>query len=369
MSPLGMRPTDRSEFGTAIICALTLEADAIEALFDETYDKFGRVYGKQSGDTDLYITGRIGQHNIVLCYLPGIGIGSAASAAANLQVSYTRIHLALVVGICGAVPFPSPSTEIILGDIIISDSVIQYDFGRQYPDGFRQKSDVKEVLGRPSQEIRALLAALKGRRTRRELEAQIYEHLQFLAEEEDVWRHPGLVHDVLFEASYHHKHRQQRPGATCICFDPTPTFGMLCDEAVMKDCNTLGCKGNQITRRRCGINSTIKPCVHIGSLASANTVMKCGEHRDRIAEREGVIGFEMEGAGVWDSVPCIIIKGVCDYADSHKNKLWQDYAAATAASCAKAFLGYWTPRTTEGKLVHSSLDWHNSVFLPILTTY
>ncbi len=29
----------------------------------------------------------------------------------------------------------------------------------------------------------------------------------------------------------------------------------------------------------------------------------------------------MEGAGVWDEVPYIVIKGICDYADSHKNKV------------------------------------------------
>jgi hypothetical protein len=75
--------------------------------------------------------------------------------------------------------------------------------------------------------------------------------------------------------------------------------------------------------------------------------MKSGEHRDKIAGMDGVIGFEMEGAGVWDNLPCVIIKGVCDYADSHKDKAWQKYAAATAASCVKAFLRRWKPITTE----------------------
>ncbi|KAK2774832.1 nb-arc and tpr domain protein [Colletotrichum kahawae] len=71
--------------------------------------------------------------------------------------------------------------------------------------------------------------------------------------------------------------------------------------------------------------------------------MKAGGQRDEIAQQQGVIGFEMEGAGVWDSFPCVVIKGACDYADSHKTKLWQSYAATTAAACAKAFLDYWVP--------------------------
>jgi nucleoside phosphorylase len=76
--------------------------------------------------------------------------------------------------------------------------------------------------------------------------------------------------------------------------------------------------------------------------------MKSGEHRDRLVQSESVIGFEMEGAGVWDNISCIIIKGVCDYADSHKNKAWQSYAAATGAAAAKAFLEYWAPTAQEG---------------------
>ncbi|KAI8670399.1 CCHC-type domain-containing protein [Fusarium keratoplasticum] len=67
--------------------------------------------------------------------------------------------------------------------------------------------------------------------------------------------------------------------------------------------------------------------------------MKSGEDRDRIAVKHDLIAFEMEGAGAWDEVPCVVVKGICDYADSHKNKAWQEFAAATAASVAKAILG------------------------------
>jgi nucleoside phosphorylase len=71
--------------------------------------------------------------------------------------------------------------------------------------------------------------------------------------------------------------------------------------------------------------------------------MRSSKHRDQYAESEKVIAFEMEGAGVRKSFNCLIIKGVCDYADSHKNKKWQDYAAAVAASVAKEVLGKYVP--------------------------
>ncbi|KAF5485925.1 hypothetical protein CGCF413_v013156 [Colletotrichum fructicola] len=85
-----------------------------------------------------------------------------------------------------------------------------------------------------------------------------------------------------------------------------------------------------------------RPGVFIGRIASGDGVEKSGKHRDEIAQAEEVIAFEMEGAGVWDEIPSIIVKGICDYADSHKNKKWQDFAAATAASVAKALLERYT---------------------------
>ena len=71
--------------------------------------------------------------------------------------------------------------------------------------------------------------------------------------------------------------------------------------------------------------------------------MKSAKERDRIAQENKIIGFEMEANGVWDEMPSLVIKAVNDYADSHKNDIWQRYAAASAAAAMKAFLSHWTP--------------------------
>jgi nucleoside phosphorylase len=339
------RPTSRSDFAIAIICALPLEADAVEAVFDETYDRLSKIYGKQPGDGNSYINGRIGEHNIVLCYMPGTGKGSAASVASSLRVSYTRIQLALVVGICGGVPHPSSDQQIFLGDVIISNAVVEYDFGRQYPSGFRRKTDVKDTLGRPDREIRTLLTGLKARRTRIEFQDQMYEHHRIIQQSDELWRHPRSA-DVLFKASYHHKHYGDGISIRCCCLRGDSPDD-ICEEALEKTCNSLGCDDSQVSRHRDGTKA-VKASVHIGKVASADTVMKSGEHRDKIVRKEGVIGFEMEASGVWDNLECIIIKGVSDYADSHKGKTWQAYAAAIGASATKAFLGYWRPICREG---------------------
>jgi nucleoside phosphorylase len=46
----------------------------------------------------------------------------------------------------------------------------------------------------------------------------------------------------------------------------------------------------------------------------------------------------MEAAGLINSFPCLVIRSICDYADSHKNKKWQAYAAGAAAVYAKEML-------------------------------
>lgn len=341
-----MRPTSRDDFTIAIICALTLEADAVEELFDETYDRLGLIYEKQPGDDNAYINGRIGKHNVVLCYMPGMGKGSAASVAPSLKISYTRIQVALIVGICGGAPYSASEEEIFLGDVIMSDSVIEYDFGRQYPGGFQRKTDVRDTLGRPNRKIRALFAGLKASRARREFQDQMLRYLHTMQQSEAKWCRPAVIDDILFEASYQHKHYGPGSSSRCLCFDDTSPDG-ICEEALEVICNSVGCNEKQIRRRRHNTD-IMKAAIHIGTIASADTVMKSGERRDHLVKTERVIGFEMEGAGVWDNVPCIIIKGVCDYADSHKNKAWQAYAAATGASAAKAFLEYWRPVARKG---------------------
>jgi nucleoside phosphorylase len=228
------------------------------------------------------------------------------------------------VGICGAVPFvPGSNCEIVLGDVIMSDGVIQYDLGRRLPECFVRKDTLLDSLGRPNAEIRALLAKLKGIHGRETIERKMASHLDVLRSKPKLAaEYPGVAHDRLFNAAYRHV-----------------GDGMTCD--------ACGRSGELVSRRRLD-QGTPQPAVHFGLIASGDTVMKAGEERDDIAQREGVLGFEMEGAGVWDSFPCVVIKGACDYADSHKTKVWQTYAAATAAACVKAFLDYWVPSVTSG---------------------
>ena len=115
-----------------------------------------------------------------------------------------------------------------------------------------------------------------------------------------------------------------------------------------KNCDEFGCDSTQQIRYR-DISKANQLLIYIGPVAFADTVIKSGQYRDKIAREEKLIRFEIEETEIWDNVPYIIIKNIYDYTDSHKNKLWQIYTAATGVSVAKALLEYWISKSREGK--------------------
>lgn len=375
------QPRSRNDFEIAIICVLQVESDAVEALFDEFWEDAD--YGKAPGDTNAYTLGRISRHNVVLVHMPGMGKARAAAVASSFRSSFPSIKLGLLVGICGGVPNGTDNEkEIVLGDIIISTGLVQYDFGRRFDHKFIRKDTLESNLGRPSAEIQSLLAKLGGRRSRLRLYENTSSYLASLSQElgfENA-RYLGADEDKLFESTYRHKHHDL---TTCnTCANCVKKEDEVCGAALESSCVELRCDENkQVTRSRLvwakeapaevgeshaapqENRNAIKPSIHFGFMASGDTVMKSAEDRDRIASEEKVIAFEMEGAGVWDAFPCVLIKGVCDYADSHKNKKWQGYAAATATACMKAFLDEWVTSDRPSQLV---LPPSESWFLAVL---
>lgn len=115
--------------------------------------------------------------------------------------------------------------------------------------------------------------------------------------------------NVLFEATYNHEE-----GQTC-----------------------NGCSVNRQEVRQ--LRDSEEVMIHRGTIASSNQVMRSAADRDKVsAELGGVLCFEMEAASLMNGFPCLVLRGVCDYADSHKNRQWQAYAAGTAAAYAKELL-------------------------------
>ncbi|KAL4953549.1 nucleoside phosphorylase domain-containing protein [Aspergillus filifer] len=353
-------PTSRNDFEIAIVCALPREYNAVEELVDHFWRDDGYEYRKTREDANTYTTARIGNSDVVLVLLPGTGKAIAASSATSLRASYPGIKLLLLTGICGGVPFVRTERmeeELLLGDVIISETVIQYDYARRYPDRFITKNTVEESLGRPAKSVRSLMTLFRSDHALQKLQQRAAFFLEQIQNRplgerfKTDYSYPGTANDRLFAASFRHKHYRL---SDCLCRDCHTGSDPVCDESLMLSCDELGCSEEYLiqrhrleVKRRLEIENRIKeaqaPFIFVGRIGSGDTVLKSGEDRDRIAKLHSILAFEMEGAGAWDELPCIVIKGVSDYADSHKNNKWQDFAAATAASTMKALLEKYTP--------------------------
>ncbi|KAL4870063.1 hypothetical protein BDV12DRAFT_166529 [Aspergillus spectabilis] len=82
------------------------------------------------------------------------------------------------------------------------------------------------------------------------------------------------------------------------------------------------------------------PTDAIGSIATGNAVIKQAPTREAIRPKHRAVCLEMEGAGLINNFPCLVIRRISDYADSHKNDEWH-----TAAACNKELLEYVQPST------------------------
>jgi hypothetical protein len=91
------------------------------------------------------------------------------------------------------------------------------------------------------------------------------------------------------------------------------------------------------------------PMVHYGLVASGNKLIKDALLRDLLIAEKDVLCFETEAAGLMNHFPCLVIRGICDYSDSHENKEWQGYAAMAAAAYTKDLLCRIVPQQVEAE--------------------
>lgn len=293
------------------ICALPLETAAATAMLDKTHPKLSQPLG----DDNAYTLGEIFRHNIVIVCLPSgvYGTTSAATVAAKMRSTFHNIRFGLMVGIGGGVP--RTNNDLRLGDVVVSQptgafgGVVQYDYGKTISSGVFQQT------GRMNQPPEVLLKAITQLQTNEILgnKPSITEVISdVLNTNVGMKAHcsrPAGEQDRLYKAVYDHPNGEE----TC-----------------------ANCDDKQLTCREPRVSN--EPRVYYGLIASGNQVMKHGQTRDRLAQEFGILCFEMEAAGLMNQLNCLVIRGICDYADSHKNKRWQGYAALSAAAYGKLLL-------------------------------
>lgn len=206
-----------------------------------------------------------------------------------------------MVGIGGAAP---GAVDIRLGDVVVGTFVTQYDLGKTIGEGEIQSTATPRV---PDQLLNTAVSSLEAKHEggAKEFLRILKERFQRLVE----YDRTRLI-DNLFITSYDH-------------VDPQ---AINCDQ-----CDSSKVVGGDP-------RSTNDPVIHHGGIASGNQVMRSSKQRDRLTQQLDIICFEMEAAGLMNILPCLPIRGICDYSDSHKNNEWQRYAAATAAAYARELL-------------------------------
>ncbi|KAJ8115972.1 hypothetical protein OPT61_g2514 [Boeremia exigua] len=295
-----------TDYTVGWVCALPVELAAAQLMFDKRHPDLER--DPADSHENLYVLGSISGHNVAIGCLPAgqTGNNSAAVVATQMLATFKKIRFGLV-GIGGGVP---NQADIRLGDVVVSQpdakfgGVVQYDMGKTTIDGFQRTGS----LNAPPQ---TLLNALSRIQANEWLEKSgLSVHARRL--EGTKFQRSRAGPDVLFNATYDHKSLHSH---TCV-----------------------KCSADEIEIRGPRLEGE-EVVVHYGTIASGNRVMKNASERDKAsAQLGGVLCFEMEAAGLMNTFPCLVIRGICDYSDTHKNDRWQAYAAGIAAAYAREVL-------------------------------
>ncbi|KAF5722638.1 ankyrin repeat L25 [Fusarium mundagurra] len=302
------------EYTIGWICALSKELIAARAFLDVLHEP---VDNAAINDDNKYTLGSIGKHNVVIAVLPygQYGLVNAATTLKDMTRTFSNLRAVLMVGVGGGVP---GAKDIRLGDIVVgsvgrnSSGVIQYDYGRAVQG---QEFAVTGHLNQPPMAFLTAMSALHARYEMEghDIESDIDKALQKYKRLGKKYKKPNASTDRLYKAEFIHQGGE----------------GMLCSSS---------CGDGKLVHRDERDEDENNPAIHHGLIASGNSLMKDAYLRDKLAAKYGILCFEMEAAGLMNHFPCVVIRGICDYSDSHKNDEWQAYAAMAAAAYTKDLL-------------------------------
>ncbi|KAL2786365.1 purine and uridine phosphorylase [Aspergillus keveii] len=277
--PIGPRKSfTHADYTVGWVCPLEVELIAALEMLDEEHKRLAQ----QPADHNVYHLGSIAGHNIVIAGLAQAGNCVAATVVAQMRLTSPSIRFGLLVGIGGGVPVVTEEGMLRLGHVVVSkpvglySGVIQYDRGKAEVGQFVRTG----ALAPPPPVLLVAAQSLATERAR-SLDDPLLQNIRRIDTNLPrlrCYRFPGAENDFLFPTSYIHSLK-----------------------------------------------------VHRGTIASADLVLKDGSKRDLLGEEYGVLCFEMEAAGALSDFPCLVIRGISDYCDSHKNDQWHGFAAAAYA--------------------------------------
>lgn len=232
------------------------------------------------------------------------GNSSAATVAIQMTRSFPSLRFVLMVGIGGGIP-----PKVRLGDVVVSTPMGRYPGVVQYDLGKAEEGGKFERTGALNNPPISLLTAVTNLRAEHEMTgSRIPKYLDELKQKypqmASEYLRSDSLKDVLFEASYRHITSSSTDN------DEDDEY----EERDEKD-DCLHCDKSMIGKRKARAHNN--PVVHYGLIASGNQVVKDAAVRKRIKRSlEGqALCVEMEAAGLMDNFPCMVIRGICDYAD------------------------------------------------------
>ncbi|RPA83885.1 purine and uridine phosphorylase, partial [Ascobolus immersus RN42] len=327
-------PYNNDGYTVGWICALTVEQAAGIIMFDVQH---GRPRAQHRRDNNVYKLGEIAGHLIAIACIPAgtAGTNAANTVANHMLMSFPNIRFGLLVGIGGGIPNPE---DVRLGDVVVSiptnnfNGVVHYSKGRVEADGPVRTGQ----MDRPPQILLSAVNNLRGELRSTTLNTNTIRPRRQIAVERrrrDFGEQsllscfePGFLFstkDLLFPADYHHQLSTNSQ-------DPNKV-----SRASRRPCRDVCDLGKQINRP--ARMDTENPEVHYGLIASGDWLVRNSEERERIRRECGALCIEMEAAGL-QGFPSLVIRGISDYADSHKSDDWHAYAALTASAYARELL-------------------------------
>ncbi|XP_077870376.1 uncharacterized protein LOC144363815 [Saccoglossus kowalevskii] len=309
-----------------VVTALDWEHEAMLQMFDAPTNDYEGT--QPQGDVNYYKIGKIKGKTVVMTQLPVglLGENSAAVTVTRLCDVFSTLQIIFMVGTAGGVPnyqydeaSLNNTTAYIRPHVRKGDVIVSYPIEQNGPAFIH--FDYGEII--------SLLAMNNFR--------------------ENIRREHVGLHQKALNAARECKYDIEKEGPSS-----STIVGELIDGAIRK----MKEKGKRFQRpaaeedilpvghhhppepmlRRPG-----EPKVHFGILGSANSAMRNTEVRDKLAAAANVIGFENENSGVAtaahiSSKGCMFVRGVCDYADEHKDGRWHRYAALAAASMSTCII-------------------------------
>lgn len=317
------RTLTHDQYTAAWISPLKVEHIAALAMLDEEHHPLSQ----SPRDQNVYTLGRIGNHNIVLAGLHRQGNIPAATVVSQMTMTFHNLRYGVLVGIGGGVPFGIGRAAIRLGHVVVGTptgtdpGTIQYDYGKALEGGRFERTG--SLAAPPA----TLLSAAETLQIRRETgdDDPVWKDIRRIRTDRPAMRHfayPGAAKDHLYSADYLHQGPPKRPCNESGC-DPYKRIPL--PRSTMDDDNH---------------DSSPAITVHWGTIASGGLVVKDAKMRDKLARKHAVLCFETEAVGVLEIFPCIVIRGISDYCDSHKNDEWHGFAAAAAAAYARQLFSY-----------------------------